>query len=346
MTRLILCAFLVACGKDTPPPKPPANPETPPPVTVAPREKTKSQVVTETFHSDALGVDKDVMVYLPAGYDPGDARRYPVFYYLSGLGGDETNWIQMGGLDKVADTLELEAIVVMPDGDNNFYFDSAMDTKYEACLKDGEGMFIRTQSRKKTCVKASKYETYMTKDLIGWVDGKYKTIPTREARAIAGISMGGFGALMLSMRHPDLYSAAVSHSGLITPLYMGPYPYEKGKVQLHPSIASLTNTFKLLGNLGPWVLGVFGNDIANWRAHDPAVLAQKLTPGKLHLYLDCGTEDEFLFHHSVQYLHDLLLEKGIKHEYFLGPGHHSFDFWRDRLPISLAFLRDRLAKPN
>ncbi len=337
---------LVACGKDAPPTVAPTQPIQVAPTTPPPPARAPSKVVTETFRSAALGVDKDVTIYLPAGYDPADARRYPVFYYLHGLGGDENNWIGGAKLDAAADALALEAIVVMPDGDNNFYIDSALDTKFDACMKDGEGMFNPRQPREKTCVKASKYETYITKDLLELVDRKFKTIATREGRGLAGMSMGGYGALILSMRHPDLFSAAASHSGLITPLYKGPYPYEKGKVSLHTSIASLTETYKFLGNLGSWVLGVFGGDLASWRAHDPTLLLQKLAPGTLHLYLDCGTEDEFLFHHSNQYIHDLLLERGIKHEFFIGPGHHSFDFWQQRLPSSLAFLRDRLSKPQ
>jgi len=341
---LLLLLLLVACGKEAP--------VAPTPEPIVPRVKTpvperaKSQIVSETFHSSALGVDKDLKIYLPAGYDPADARRYPVFYYLHGLGGDENNWLEGAKLDQAADRLALEAIVVMPDGDNNFYVDSALDTRYDACLKDGEGMFMAKQPRAKTCVKAAKYETYVTKDLIGFVDGKYKTIPTREARGIAGLSMGGFGALVLSMRHPELFSAVASHSGLITPLYKGPYPYEKGKVELHSSYASLSTAFKAIGDLGAWVIGVFGPDIENWRAYDPTAMAQKLTPGALGIYLDCGTEDEFLFNNSVQYLHEVLEARGIKHEYYLGPGHHSFEFWKARVPNSLVFLRDRLTKAS
>lgn len=346
MKTLFLALALIACGKDAPAPKPTARPETAVTTTSVAKERSRSQTLTETFHSKALGVDKDYMIYLPAGYDPGDARRYPVLYYMNGLGGDETNWVEGMALDKAADALGLEAIVVMPDGDNNFYIDSKLDTKFDGCINNGDGMFNPKQSRKKTCVKASLYESYITKDLVGHIDAKYKTIPTREARGIAGLSMGGYGALILSMRNPQLFAAAASHSGLITPLYKGPYPYEKGKVELHTSVASLEAVYKHLGNLGPWVMGVFGSDFALWRAHDPTVLLQKLAPGTLHLYIDCGTEDEFLFHHSTQYIHDLLLEKGIKHEYFLGPGHHSFDFWKERLPHSLTFMRDRLAKPS
>ncbi len=346
--RPLLCVIAlsaVACGKDAPPTVSPTAPAEPAAVATKP-ERARSQLITERFESAALGVAKDVTIYLPAGYDPADARRYPVFYYLHGLGGDETNWHEGGKLDEAADKLGLEAIVVMPDGDNNFYIDSTLDTKYDACIKDGEGMFNPRQSRTKTCVKASRYETYMTKDLLEFVDGKYKTIATREGRGIAGLSMGGFGALILAMRHPDLFSVAASHSGLITPLYKGPYPYEKGKVSLHTSIQSVTDAYKFLGDLGTWVLGVFGGDLEIWRKHDPTLLVQKLQPGALHLYFDCGTEDEFLFHHATQYIHDLLLDRGIEHAFYLGPGHHTFDFWKERLPISLAFLRDHLAKPQ
>lgn len=339
-----LLLLLIACS-DPPAPVAPMPPE--PVASHHPKpERAPSTVVTARFHAAALGVDKDVRVYLPAGYDPADARRYPVFYYLHGLGGDEGNWTDGAKLDRAADAIGLEAIVVMPDGDNNMYIDSAMDTKYDACLKDGEGMFLPKQNRTKTCVKASKYETYMTRDLIEWVDRTYKTIATREARGIAGLSMGGFGALVLSMRHPDLFGAAASHSGLITPLYKGPYPYEKGKGELHTSYASVATTYKILGNLGSWVNSVFGSDFAVWQAYNPIALAAKLTPGSLALYLDCGTEDEFLFNNSVSFLHDVLDERGIKHEFWLGPGHHSFDLWRVRVTNSLSYLRDHLAKAN
>ncbi len=340
-----LLLLLVACSNN-PPTSPVAPTKADPVIAVAKPERAKSQLVSERFHSNALGVDKDVRVYVPAGYDPADARRYPVFYYLHGLGGDEANWLDGAKLDHAADALALEAIVVMPDGDNNFYIDSALDTKYDACMKDGEGMFLPKQPRQKTCVKASKYETYMTRDLIDWVDRTYKTIATRDARGIAGLSMGGFGALVLAMRHPDLYAAAASHSGLITPLYKGPYPYQKGKGELHASYTSVSTTYKMLGDLGTWVNQVFGADFSTWQNYNPIALAQKLTPGALALYLDCGTEDEFLFNHSVSYLHDVLLERGIQHEFFLGPGRHSFELWRVRVTNSLTYLRDHLAKPN
>jgi len=105
---VVICLFVERRASEAPKPAAP------------PAAATPSRVVTEHFHSDALGVDKDVVVYLPRGYDAQPARKWPVFYYLHGLGGNETSWVKQGKLDAAADGLALEAIVVMPDGDDGF----------------------------------------------------------------------------------------------------------------------------------------------------------------------------------------------------------------------------------
>ncbi len=298
-------------------------------------------VVKARFDSAALGVGKRVVVYLPAGYET-SGKRYPVFYYLHGLGGDETNWVEGGQLDETADALALEAIVVMPDGDDGFYADSPKRVDYDACRKDGTGLLFPGRPRLTTCTRASNYETYITKDLVGWVDATYRTLASRDGRAIAGLSMGGFGALALGMRHPDLFAAAASHSGVDALLYEGPFPYAKGKVKLATDVTSWGGRLPF----GAWVRGIFGTDLATWKAYDPATLALTVEPGKPALYLDCGTEDGFMLHHHAAYLHDVLANRGIDHEFFLGPGGHDFAFWRARLPKSLAFLRAKTAKPQ
>ncbi len=346
MTTRTLClaVLLAACSNGSPASKPAtttgATPATPavattPTPTPAPATGT---VETHTFASAALGVEKEYVVYLPAGYAANPATRYPVFYYLHGLGGNENNWVKGGALDESANTLGLQAIVVMPDGDDGFYIDSAMPIDFDACMKDGTGLFMPgMQSRKETCVRKRKYETYIVKDLIAEIDAKYRTIATREGRAIAGLSMGGFGALQLSMRHPDLFAAAASHSGVDALLYEGPYPYEKGKVTLFKAVKKPAGG----GNeILHWLYGLFGNKIETWRSYDPATLAMKVEAGKPALYLDCGTEDVFLLNNGATYLHDLLVERGIEHAFYIGPGRHDFTFWKPRLPESLKFLRE------
>jgi S-formylglutathione hydrolase FrmB len=335
MTRLLVILALAACSKSSPAPATtsPASAEP------APAPIAAGKVVKTTFDSAALGVKKDVVVYLPASYDTSPAKRYPVFYYLHGLGGEETNWTEGGKLDHTADALGLEAIVVMPDGDDGFYADSQKKLDYDACLKDGSGLFFPQRKKAATCVRASSYETYITKDLVSFIDTTYRTIATRDGRAIAGLSMGGFGALTLAMRHPDMFAAAASHSGVDALLYGGPIPYAKGKVV---TVSDVKTWGDGLGPFGTWIRGIFGSDIARWRDYDPAHLVAKLDPKTgPAIYLDCGTEDEFLLHNGMQYVHDLLLERGIEHAYYLGPGRHNFEFWSVRVKHSLEWLRTK-----
>ena len=335
MKRLVVFAILVACQGSKPAPSAgsavaPVTPEPP------------SHAQTVTFHSDALGVDKSFVLYLPTSYASSPNKRYPVFYYLNGLGGDETNWTKLGQLDRAADALALDAIVVMPDGDDSFYIDSAEPIDYDACRKDGTGLFNPMESRAHTCVKARKYETYITSDLVAYVDGHYRTIASRDGRAIAGLSMGGYGALMLAARHPDLYAATASHSGVDSLFYEGPHPYDAAHAKIGSDVATWGSGVEPIGG---WVRGLFGPDKANWDAHDPVTLLTKLGPGKLAIYLDCGTEDDFGLDAAAAYLHDRLTANHIEHEFFLGKGRHSFAFWAPRVPESLKFLRDHTTKP-
>jgi putative tributyrin esterase len=336
MTRAVLLALVVACSS-----KPSAGESPRPPEADTP--PSPSRVVTERFRSDALGVDKSVVVYLPRGYDSQTARRWPVFYYLHGLGGNETNWVQNGKLDATADQLGLAAIVVMPDGDDGFYVDSSFPIDYERCMKDGAGLFMPGQQPPDTtCVRTRSYETYIAKDLVGWVDGRYRTIASRDGRAIAGLSMGGFGAMHLGLRHPGLFAAAASHSGAIGLLFRGPRPFAPGKSEV---LTDVSGWGKAVGPIGVWIQNVLSSDIAAWKAHDVVELAGK-DPGKVALYLDCGTEDEFALQDNLQYVHEALTAKGIKHEYYLGPGKHDFAFWSERVPKSLAFLREHTTGPK
>ncbi|TMQ16435.1 MAG: hypothetical protein E6J90_23900 [Deltaproteobacteria bacterium] len=335
----IACAACSAKGTSGEPVRPAADP----PPTAPPAPLSPSRVVTEQFHSDALGVDKAVVIYLPRGYDSQPARHWPVFYYLHGLGGNETNWLQRGKLDAAADQLALAAVVVMPDGDDGWYVDSPLAIDYAQCMQDGTGLFIPAQQdHATTCVRARRYESYIARDLVGWIDAHYHTIARRDGRGIAGLSMGGFGAMSVALRHADEFAAAGSHSGAIALLYRGPRPFAPGKTELYSDVADRGNSTPI----GAWIRAVFGSDIADWKAHDVVELAGVLGPGKVALYFDCGTEDDFALQDNVQYVHEALTARHIPHEFFVGPGRHDFAFWSARLPVSLAFLRDHTARPE
>jgi S-formylglutathione hydrolase FrmB len=298
-------------------------------------------VLTRSFHSASLGVDKTYLVYLPADYD-GSQKRFPVVYLLHGYGGDEANWVGAGKLPHAADAIALEAIVVMPDGDDGFYTNWMTPLPYEECLDHRPSSFGHTERAETYCVQKPHYEDYITRDLIAHVDATYRTVAERRARAVAGVSMGGFGAMMLAMRHKDVFATAISHSGFVAPLYGGPHPYKEGAVTLLAAPVLPEKPFP--EDFRAQASRVFGADLANWRAHDPTALAASLKDGDLALYVDCGTADDFHFQDHAQYLHEVLGKAGVSHAFELVPGGHSFALWKDRIEKGLAFAAAQFQK--
>ena len=264
------------------------------------------------FRSDALGVSKHYLVWLPPGYD-GGTRRYPVIYMLHGLSGDERNWVELGHIGAAAEKLGLQAIIVMPDGDASFYSDWVTPARYEQCIAAPKLPFQRPGTpREGFCVRRANYETYIVKDLIGHVDATYRTIADRRGRAIGGLSMGGFGALVLAFRHPDVFASVASHSGVDALLYAGPRPFQPGQGKLATDLAGF---IARAGEFGRYWELIFGTKLESWQAHDPASLAAGLKPGALAIYLDCGSEDEFGLDVQAAYLDEVLTARGIAHGY-------------------------------
>ena len=146
-------------------------------------------VKTVDFKSEAVGRKLKYNIVLPTKYDQ-STERFPVLYLLHGLTGNYTNWAGMG-VPKYASKFNL--IVVMPDGGNSWYVNWA---------KSDDG-------------QKNDWEDCIIKDVIGHVDANFRTISKREGRAINGLSMGGFGGLMLGLRHADMFCSIGSHSGAI-----------------------------------------------------------------------------------------------------------------------------------
>jgi S-formylglutathione hydrolase FrmB len=290
-------------------------------------QQSHGQVIDAHFKSAALGVEKRYVAWLPADYATSQ-RRYPVIYLLHGLGGNEDNWVKGGHADAAADRQNLEAIIIMADGDDGFYVNWATPVDYEKCLQTPR-IFGRPEDPKAYCVKTPRYEDYIVKDLVAHVDATYRTIANRNARAIGGLSMGGFGALELAMRHPNVFGAAASHSGVDV---------------LVPIDGDIKHWGHKTEPIGAHVRRILGEDIAYWRGYDPAVLAQKLKDGQLALYLDCGTEDQFKLDASAKFLHETLDKAGVHHVFYMGPGDHTFAFWSVRIGESLKFFADYFSR--
>ena len=288
----------------------------------------------DVVHSDALGVEKRVAIYLPPSYDGSPARRYPVVIYLHGLFGSETDWLSKGGLDAVADSLARagagEAILVMPDGDDGWWTNWAVESSFGACADT-----LRTEDPARYCVRSHRYEDWITRDLVTYVDAHYRTHADRAHRGIAGLSMGGVGALTLALRHPDLFSAAMSHSGVVSVLLDGSNPFAPPAryVASPDSVRSPATSWKtrLLMALGP--------SVQRWAEYQPAHLTEELKRSGAAvpaIRFDCGTDDALLAENRA--LHWELQRLNIPHEYGEWPGAHSWRYWHDRTPAGLAWM--------
>jgi S-formylglutathione hydrolase FrmB len=296
-------------------------------------------VRVERFFAPALGVEKHYLVYLPPSYATAPRRRYPVAYYLHGLWGDESDWVSLAGIDVVADS-EIagggpEIILVMPDGDDGWYTNWATARDYAACAGDT----LMTRAPPTYCVAQPRYEDYIARDLVQHVDTTYRTLPDRRHRGIAGLSMGGYGAVVLALEHPDRFSAAASHSGVLTPLYAGPHPYS-APARLHGSMDSLAASW---GGMWTMVAPAFGATLASWQARDPAALARRLKAagGPVPaLYLDVGSEDALV--DQSRAFHAELTALGIPHRYAEWPGKHDWRYWHAHVGESLRWLAERI----
>lgn len=154
-----------------------------------------SRVLEVDFASKTLGRSVRYDIYLPAGYDSDPARRYPVLYYLHGIGGDPREWLGYG-LRETADQLMGSGairpfLIVLPEGDQGYWVDQVNG--------------------------GPQWATYVANDVVAAIDGTYRTIADRQDRAIGGLSMGAHGALQIALNHPDVFSIVGAHSPSFRP---------------------------------------------------------------------------------------------------------------------------------
>lgn len=299
---------------------------------------TSGTVRGDAFMSPALGVTKHFMVYLPPSYERSPGRRYPVVYYLHGLGGHETDWLAQGGIDVVADSLIAagmrEAIIVMPDGDDGWYSNWVSPLPYETCRDS-----LLREAPERTCVRRFHYDDYIARDLVSYVDSRYRTQADRAHRGIGGLSMGGFGAFKLAFAYPEVFGAAASHSGVLSMLLVS------SAQQLPPRYATTVDTLLhgFFQRTGPQL---FGRDLATWQANDPTTLATRLrATGRPMpaIFFDCGTADGLLPQNRVMDWE--LTRLGIAHEYHEHPGAHTWRYWNEHVRESLPWMLGVVGRP-
>ena len=245
-----------------------------------------SKVDTLAVYSASMNKKVGVSVITPEGVDKGE--RLPVVYLLHGYGDNHLHgYLKLTEVRRFADCLRM--IVVTPDGDSSWYFDSPIDPTY-------------------------RYETFVSKELVSYVDSHYPTRANWAGRAITGLSMGGHGALYLAMRHQDVFGAAGSMSGGVD---FRPFP-EKWDIK------------KRLGTLEEYP--------ENWDNNTVMAQLHLLKGNNLQLIFDCGTED--FFYEVNCKLHEELAKLKIPHEFTSRPGNHNWDYWKRSLRDHLLFFSD------
>jgi S-formylglutathione hydrolase FrmB len=247
---------------------------------------------TINYHSRSLEKASSFNIVFPEG--PDVPRPWSVFYLLHGLSDDHTIWMRRTSIERYVAGLPL--VVVMPDGGRGWYTNAAQGFAYEDDL---------------------------IKDVIGTVDRTFPVKAERSGRAIGGLSMGGYGAVKLGLKHPEMFASANSHSGAV-----GFLRKESGN---HAASPEFERIFGKSPSDGP---------------EDPFAIVQKIDHGRIPaLRIDCGTDDFLLdqnraFHRQLESLH-------VPHEYQEFPGGHEWSYWDRHVQEAIAFhARNLQLKPK
>ena len=246
---------------------------------------SKNQVDTISVFSPNMKKELKSVVIVPDNYST--KRHYPVVYLLHGYSGNFTDWVKKVPSIKTLST-EHQLIVVCPDGGfSSWYMDSPIDS-------------------------TSQYESYITRDLLSYVDAHYATIPERSERAITGLSMGGHGALYIAIRNKDLFANAGSMSGV---------------VDLRTSTKSLDIAKRI---------GDFETNPAEWDNRSVVNMVSSLKNNELNMIIDCGVSD--IFYQINASLHRRLLALKIDHDYSERPGEHNWEYWTNSIQYQMLFF--------
>lgn len=260
-----------------------------------------------TVKSTILDKNVKYSIYLPADYDLSN-RRYPVLYLLHGYTDDETGWTQFGEAHLIADRAiqsgeSAPMIIVMPDAGVTWYVNNY----------DGK----------------AKYEDFFIKELIPFIDATYRTRSTKQYRAVAGLSMGGYGTLIMATKHPELFSVAAPLSAA---------------VWTDEEIAAGDENFwdNSLANIYG-KKGLKGKDRLTEHYYKNSILKIVETGNtedlkKVRWYIDCGDKD-FLIKGNMA-LHAVMIDQKIPHEFRVREGVHNWTYWRTALPEVLKFVSE------
>jgi len=237
---------------------------------------------TLNYHSRSLQKASSFNIVFPD--DPSIPHPWSVFYLLHGLSDDHTIWMRRTSIERYV--AELPLVVVMPDGGRGWYTNA---------------------------VEGYAYEDDLIKDIVGLIDRTFPVKAERAGRAIGGLSMGGYGAVKLGLKHHEMFASVNSHSGAV------------GMLRDSESARQLSPEFER----------VFGKD-PKGGPEDPFAIVERVDHGRVPaLRLDCGTED-FLIDQNRKF-HERLDSLHIAHEYQEFPGTHDWEYWDLHVREAVAF---------
>jgi enterochelin esterase-like enzyme len=268
-------------------------------------------ICQEGFVKESLKVDSKILgksveysVYLPPDYES-SSRSYPVVYLLHGYSDDETAWIQFGEVNKTMDKAILDRtlppmIIVMPDAGVSWYINN-----FNASVR---------------------YEDFFFQEFIPFIESSYRIRALKEFRGVAGLSMGGYGAFVYAVKHPDKFVASA-------PLSAAFRNEEEVVVQSQDRWDMIEGPV-----FGPGLTGK-KRITDHWKTNNPFYLVNNSTSEALKsvkYYIDCG-DDDFLYKGNSN-MHILLRDKNIPHEYRVRDGGHSWIYWRTGILEALKFI--------
>ncbi len=244
---------------------------------------------TDTLQVRSEKMNRDILVFVttPAITKENKNKRFPVVYLLHGYSDNGSKWYSLKpNLADIADRMQM--IFVCPSANNSWYFDSPLKADMQ-------------------------FETFCSKELIAFIDAEYPTIADRSKRAVTGLSMGGHGALYLSIRHKDVFGAAAAMSGGVD---IRPFPLNW----------ELPNT-----------LGEMASNRQIWDEHSVMEVVKTLKNRELAITFDCGESDFFIEVNKA--LHNRMLSLGIDHDFTTRPGGHTNEYWKNALDYHLFFFK-------
>ena len=269
--------------------------------------RAQSRIDCNALNSRILKQTVHYCVYLPSGYDAGASRnspqRYPVLYFLHGLGDNEQTLFNSGGwtlLDDLRNQHKLgDFLIVAPEGRRSFYINSADSSV--------------------------RYSDFFLQEFMPHIERAYRILPGRAGRAISGISMGGYGALRFAFAHPELFSAVSAQSAAL--------------ITESPQALNVASQSGAL--LAAVLASVFGRPISveHWNDNNIFLLAKKnaVALKKLALYFNCGQDDNYGFEKGAAALHAELEKENVVHEYHAYAGDHSLTYFLSHFAEVMEF---------